>query len=155
RGEIEQRIAQGKGPITPEGDMAEERYRLVVEGPPNWTSFREFWKMFADEGAVVVSCSYTKVGGIYDNAFRHDPARPLESLEDLRSIEREARERGADLALYACSPARVEREMPELWARLQDRRVYQEGPLVKGLEEFWTYRIFFFERRKSTPRMVK
>jgi len=30
RAEVEDRIAQGRGPITPEGDMAEEKYRLVV-----------------------------------------------------------------------------------------------------------------------------
>jgi len=83
RGEIEQRIKEGKGPITPEGDMGKEKYRLVVEGPPNWTSFREFWKMFYDEGAVVVSSTYTKVGGVYDyDNFRHDPDRPLESLAE-------------------------------------------------------------------------
>ena len=83
RGEIEQRIKEGKGPITPEGDMGKEKYRLVVEGPPNWTSFREFWKMFYDEGAVVVSSTYTKVGGVYDyDGFRHDPDRPLESLAE-------------------------------------------------------------------------
>ncbi len=83
RSEIEQRIADGKGPITPEGEMGEEKYRLVVEGPPNWTSFREFWKMFYDEGAVVVSSTYTKVGGVYDfDGFRHDPDHPLESLAD-------------------------------------------------------------------------
>ena len=53
-----------QGPVTPEGELTErERYRLVVEGPPNWTSFREFWKMFYDEGAVVVASTYTKVGG--------------------------------------------------------------------------------------------
>ena len=68
--------------ITPEGELTEERYRLVVEGPPNWTSFREFWKMFYDEGAVVVASTYTKVGGIYDFGFRHDPDRPLESLAE-------------------------------------------------------------------------
>jgi benzoyl-CoA reductase subunit A len=55
RAEIEERVRQGKGPVTPDGDMGEEKYRLVVEGPPNWTSFRDFWKMFYDEGAVVVS----------------------------------------------------------------------------------------------------
>jgi benzoyl-CoA reductase subunit B len=83
RGEIEQRIANGQGPITPEGEMKEEKYRLVVEGPPNWTSFRDFWKMFYDEGAVVVSSTYTKVGGVYDyDGFRHDPQNPLESLAD-------------------------------------------------------------------------
>ncbi len=83
RKEIEQRIANGQGPITPEGEMKEEKYRLVVEGPPNWTSFRDFWKMFYDEGAVVVSSTYTKVGGVYDyDGFRHDPDHPLESLAD-------------------------------------------------------------------------
>jgi benzoyl-CoA reductase subunit B len=82
RTEIEQRIAAGKGPITPEGEMTEERFRLVVEGPPNWTSFREFWKMFYDDGAVVVASTYTKVGGVYDFGFRHDPDHPLESLAD-------------------------------------------------------------------------
>ena len=83
RREIEDRIAAGQGPITPEGAMEEEKYRLVVEGPPNWTSFHDFWKMFYDEGAVVVASTYTKVGGVYDyDGFRHDPARPLESLAD-------------------------------------------------------------------------
>ncbi len=80
--EIEERLAQGKGPVTPEGDAGEERYRLVVEGPPNWTSFRDFWKMFYSEGAVVVASTYTKVGGVYDFGFRHDPDHPLETLAD-------------------------------------------------------------------------
>jgi benzoyl-CoA reductase subunit B len=82
RHEIEDRVARGKGPVTPHGELAEERYRLVLEGPPNWTSFREFWQMFHEEGAVVVASSYTKVGGLYDRGFRHDPGRPLETLAD-------------------------------------------------------------------------
>ena len=82
RSEVAARLAQGRGPITPEGEITEERFRLVVEGPPNWTSFREFWKMFYDEGAVVVASSYTKVGGVYDFGFRHDSDHPLESLAD-------------------------------------------------------------------------
>ncbi len=82
RREVEQRVAEGRGPITPEGELREEKYRIVVEGPPNWTSFREFWKMFYDEGAVVVASSYSKVGGLYDQGFRHDPQHPLESLAD-------------------------------------------------------------------------
>ncbi|HMA32021.1 MAG TPA: benzoyl-CoA reductase subunit B [Casimicrobiaceae bacterium] len=82
RQEIEQRVRDGKGPVTPDGDMGEEKYRLVVEGPPNWTSFRDFWKMFYDEGAVVVSSTYAKVGGLYDFGFRHDPDHPLESLAE-------------------------------------------------------------------------
>jgi benzoyl-CoA reductase subunit B len=81
-GEVMARVEAGLGPITPEGEMDSERYRLVVEGPPNWTSFREFWKMFYDEGAVVVASSYTKVGGVYDLGFRHDPDRPLETLAE-------------------------------------------------------------------------
>ena len=82
RAEIAERIKLGLGPITPEGDMKSQKYRLVVEGPPNWTSFREFWKMFYDDGAVVVASTYTKVGGTYDLGFRHDPDHPLESLAD-------------------------------------------------------------------------
>jgi benzoyl-CoA reductase subunit B len=82
RQEIEQRIAEGLGPVTPDGEIHEEHYRLVVEGPPNWTSFRDFWKMFYDEGAVVVASTYTKVGGVYDLGFRHDPDHPLESLAE-------------------------------------------------------------------------
>jgi benzoyl-CoA reductase subunit B len=82
REEVEERVRLGRGPLLPEGDMARERYRLVVEGPPNWTSFRRFWKMFSDEGAVVVASTYTKVGGVYDDGFRHDPDRPLESLAE-------------------------------------------------------------------------
>ncbi|ROR32480.1 benzoyl-CoA reductase subunit B [Inmirania thermothiophila] len=82
RGEIEERLRKGQHPITPEGEMEEERYRLVVEGPPNWTNFREFWKIFYEEGAVVVASTYTKVGGVYDLGFRHDPDKPLESLAE-------------------------------------------------------------------------
>jgi benzoyl-CoA reductase subunit B len=82
RDEVERRAAAGAGPITPAGAMKQEKYRLVVEGPPNWTSFHEFWRMFHDEGAVVVASTYTKVGGTWEDGFRHDPARPLESLAD-------------------------------------------------------------------------
>jgi len=82
RQEVEERAALGQGPATPDGSMAEERYRLVVEGPPNWTSFYDFWRMFSREGAVVVASTYTRVGGLYDTGFRHDPARPLESLAE-------------------------------------------------------------------------
>jgi benzoyl-CoA reductase subunit B len=82
REEVADRLAAAKGPTTPEGELADERYRLVVEGPPPWSNFREFWKMFYDEGAVVVASTYTKVGGLYDFGFRHDPEHPLESLAD-------------------------------------------------------------------------
>jgi benzoyl-CoA reductase subunit B len=82
REEVEERLRRGQGPITPSGELTDERFRLVVEGPPNWTSFREFWEMFAGEGAVVVASTYTKVGGVYDFGFRHDARRPLETLAE-------------------------------------------------------------------------
>ncbi|KAI93795.1 benzoyl-CoA reductase [Rhodomicrobium udaipurense JA643] len=83
RTEVQARIDTRQGPITPDGsNFNDQRYRLVVEGPPNWTHFREFWKMFSDEGAVVVASSYTKVGGMYDLGFRHDADNPLETLAD-------------------------------------------------------------------------
>ncbi|MDP6926735.1 MAG: 2-hydroxyacyl-CoA dehydratase, partial [Rhodospirillales bacterium] len=83
RQEIKERLDKGMGPLTPDGELKEEKYRLVVEGPPNWTNFREFWKMFYEEGAVCVASSYSKVGGVYDyDGFRHDPQNPLESIAD-------------------------------------------------------------------------
>jgi benzoyl-CoA reductase subunit B len=82
RAEVEERIAAKLGPVTPDGEMKNERFRIVVEGPPNWTSFHAFWRMFADEGAVAVASSYTKVGGVYDTGFRHDPDHPIETLAD-------------------------------------------------------------------------
>ncbi len=85
REEVEERVARGQGPPTPSGRLDEQRYRLVIEGPPNWTHFREFWRMFANEGAVVVASTYTKVGGTYDFGFRHDPDDPLGTLADFSS----------------------------------------------------------------------
>ncbi len=82
RAEVQERLDRGLGPVTPDGELKNERFRIVVEGPPNWTSFHAFWKMFADEGAVVVASSYTKVGGVYDTGFRHDPDHPIETLAD-------------------------------------------------------------------------
>jgi benzoyl-CoA reductase subunit B len=82
RRETDERVRRKQGPVTPEGEMKEERFRLVVEGPPNWTHFRDFWKMFTDEGAVVVASTYTRVGGLYDQGFRHDPSDPLGTLAD-------------------------------------------------------------------------
>ena len=82
KSEVDERIAQGRGPVTPEGELTEQRYRIVVEGPPNWTSFRDFWKIFYDEGVVMVASTYTKVGGLYEKGFRHDPDKPFESLAE-------------------------------------------------------------------------
>ncbi len=85
REEIDERVASGLGPVTPDGPLNDQKYRLVVEGPPSWTHFRDFWKMFSDEGAVVVASTYTKVGGTYDFGFRHNPNDPLGTLADYSS----------------------------------------------------------------------
>jgi benzoyl-CoA reductase subunit B len=82
RQEVEMRAARGEGPLTPAGRLDSQKYRLVVEGPPNWTHFREFWRMFAEESAVVVASTYSKVGGMYDFGFRHDSGDPLGTLAD-------------------------------------------------------------------------
>jgi len=82
RQEVEERAAQRLGPMTPSGRLDSQKYRLVVEGPPNWTHFREFWRMFSDEGAVVVASTYSKVGGTYDFGFRHDASDPLGTMAD-------------------------------------------------------------------------
>jgi len=82
RSEVEERMARNEGPMTPDGPAPEEKYRLVVEGPPNWTHFYDFWRMFSREGATVVSSSYTRVGGLYDQGFRHDDADPLGTMAD-------------------------------------------------------------------------
>lgn len=82
REEVDARIAQGIGPMTPDGPMPPEKFRLVVEGPPAWTHFNELWRMFHAEGAVIVASTYTKVGGVYDDGFRHDPSDPLGTLAD-------------------------------------------------------------------------
>jgi benzoyl-CoA reductase subunit B len=83
REEVAGRLARKEGPVTPDGTLSQEKYRLVIEGPPNWTHFRDFWRIFHDEGAVFVASTYTKVGGLYDTGFRHDQAKdPLDALAD-------------------------------------------------------------------------
>lgn len=74
--EIEERVEHGIGPVP------EERFRVVVEGPPPWPHFRAFWEMFKRWGVVSVASTYAKVGGLYDQGVRHDPARPLESMAE-------------------------------------------------------------------------
>ena len=81
REEVTARMATGEGPTTPDGPAA-EKFRIVVEGPPNWTHFYDFWRMFSREGATVVASTYTRVGGLYDLGFRHDSSKPLETLAD-------------------------------------------------------------------------
>ncbi len=73
--ELEERIERGMGPV------AEERFRIVTEGPPPWPHLRDFWDMFKTWGAVNVASTYTKVGGLWDTTgIRHDPEKPFESM---------------------------------------------------------------------------
>ncbi|MBI2956176.1 MAG: 2-hydroxyacyl-CoA dehydratase [Acidobacteria bacterium] len=102
--EIEERLTHKLGPVS------EERFRVVLEGPPPWPHFRTFWELFKRWGVVCVASTYSKVGGIWDFGLRHDPARPLESLAEYavncytnwdwtlrrRMLERYAEDYGAD-----------------------------------------------------------
>ncbi len=63
-----------------EGPLPEEKFRFVIEGPPPWPYLRQFRDMFSRWGAVAVASTYSTVGGIWEFGFRHDPARPLESI---------------------------------------------------------------------------
>ncbi len=74
--EIQERIAHGIGPVS------QERFRIVLEGPPPWPHFRSFWELFKHWGVCCVASTYSKVGGIWDFGMRHDPKRPMESLAE-------------------------------------------------------------------------
>ncbi len=62
------------------GPLPEERFRVVIEGPPPWPYLRTFRDMFSKWGAVAVASTYSTVGGLWEFGFRHDANRPLESI---------------------------------------------------------------------------
>ncbi|HET9855217.1 MAG TPA: 2-hydroxyacyl-CoA dehydratase family protein [Methylomirabilota bacterium] len=74
--EFEGLVARGLGPL------GEERFRIVVEGPPPYPFYKNFRNLFAKWGAVGVASTYSTVGGIWEFGFRHDPRRPLESIAE-------------------------------------------------------------------------
>jgi len=74
--EFEGLIAQGLGPLS------EERFRTVIEGPPPYPYYKNFRNLMTRWGAVAVQSTYSTVGGIWEFGFRHDPARPLESIAE-------------------------------------------------------------------------
>ena len=74
--EFEELVAQRLGPLS------EERFRTVIEGPPPYPYYKNFRNLFAKWGAVAVQSTYSTVGGIWEWGFRHDPARPLESIAE-------------------------------------------------------------------------
>lgn len=64
------------------GVVDNERFRIVVEGPPPYPYYRNFRDLFEVWGAVAVQSTYSTVGGTWEFGFRHDPARPLESIAE-------------------------------------------------------------------------
>lgn len=72
--EMSERLKAGTGPLP------EERFRIVIEGPPPWPRLRVFRDMFSRWGAVAVASTYSTVGGLWEFGFRHDPQHPLESI---------------------------------------------------------------------------
>lgn len=72
--EMKAQMEKAKGPLP------EERFRIVIEGPPPWPKLRVFRDMFSRWGAVAVASTYSTVGGLWEFGFRHDPAHPLESI---------------------------------------------------------------------------
>ncbi len=65
-----------------EGVVDDERFRIVVEGPPPYPYYRNFRNLFEAWGAVAVQSTYSTVGGTWEFGFRHDPDHPLESIVD-------------------------------------------------------------------------
>jgi len=105
------------------GPLPQERFRVVIEGPPPWPFLRVFRDMFSRWGAVAVASTYSTVGGLWEFGFRHDPAHPLESvarhmleanlcnrslLQRYEQIERYAREWQADaLVIHSVKSCRL------------------------------------------------
>ncbi len=72
--EMEAKVARG------EGVYDQEKFRLVMEGPPPYPWFRVFRDMFAKWKACAVASTYSTVGGLWEFGFRHDPEHPFESV---------------------------------------------------------------------------
>ncbi|MEK6797917.1 MAG: 2-hydroxyacyl-CoA dehydratase family protein [Planctomycetota bacterium] len=64
------------------GVLDEERFRIVVEGPPPYPYYRNFRNLFETWKAVAVQSTYSTVGGTWEFGFRHDPDHPLESIAE-------------------------------------------------------------------------
>jgi benzoyl-CoA reductase subunit B len=63
-----------------QGTNDQEKFRLVIEGPPPYPHFRTFRDMFAKWKACAVASTYSTVGGLWEFGFRHDPEKPFESV---------------------------------------------------------------------------
>jgi benzoyl-CoA reductase subunit B len=58
----------------------QEKFRVVIEGPPPYPHFRTFRDMFAKWKACAVASTYSTVGGLWEFGARHDPEKPFESV---------------------------------------------------------------------------
>jgi len=75
--ELQERYDKGIGPT------AEEKFRLVFEGVPNYPFFKRFWNLFRQWNARCVAATYPKVAGMVDvDAFTMDPEKPLQSIAE-------------------------------------------------------------------------
>ncbi len=72
--EMEKKVGRG------EGVYDQEKFRVVVEGPPPYPYFRTFRDMFAKWKACVVASTYSTVGGLWEFGFRHDAENPFEAV---------------------------------------------------------------------------
>lgn len=63
-----------------EGVNDQEKFRVVIEGPPPYPHFRTFRDMFAKWKACAVASTYSTVGGLWEFGARHDPETPFESV---------------------------------------------------------------------------
>jgi len=72
--EFEEKIEKGIGTVP------EEKFRVVVEGPPPYPYFRVMRDLLARWGAVAVQSTYSTVGGIWEFGFRHDEKDPLKAI---------------------------------------------------------------------------
>jgi benzoyl-CoA reductase subunit B len=72
--ELEDKAARG------EGVYDQEKFRVVMEGPPPYPYFRAFRDMFAKWKACAVASTYSTVGGLWEFGFRHDSDNPFEAV---------------------------------------------------------------------------
>jgi len=72
--EMQAKVASGQGVYD------QEKFRLVIEGPPPYPYFRTFRDMFAKWRACTVASTYSTVGGLWEFGARHDPDHPFESV---------------------------------------------------------------------------
>jgi benzoyl-CoA reductase subunit B len=72
--EMQAKVASGQGVYD------QEKFRLVIEGPPPYPYFRTFRDMFARWKACTVASTYSTVGGLWEFGARHDPDHPFESV---------------------------------------------------------------------------